>query len=233
MPNLTFDYYPIKPNNYSMCNFKSFFSDCIIENINKTDSKNELRTGFLKLNSNNLVSPYDPSDTPKTTNCVGIWMANVPNMGDESMFKRNPYVWAACARFILAKDHFKNAFSPSSDKNTFLLCHFNQDKMSENLQYHEFKIVQNNQNQSKTNGHNVWVITESEKILQCSGDYTVPKLVKKPTIFKKPIDSSDKCNVYTLTKYLSKYEFGLESSQKSKASLTRKQAQRTSFIGKF
>ena len=40
----------------------------------------------------------------------------------------------------------------------------------------------------------------------------VTDLIKKPSIFKKPIDNSDRWNVYTLSKYLSKYEFGIDKN---------------------
>lgn len=72
--------------------------------------------------------------------------------------------------------------------------------------------------------HNVWVITESDKALDIDANDEVPSLVKKPSIFKKPIDNSTKCNVYTLSKYLSKYEFGSEqiTSETRKGSQQRK-----------
>ena len=44
----------------------------------------------------------------------------------------------------------------------------------------------------------------------------VEDLMKRPSVFKKPVDKSDKCNVYTLSKYMSKYEFGSPTSPNGK-----------------
>lgn len=211
LPNISFDYYQIKPNNYSLSSFRSFSNDFIIENLNKTTNSNgQLKSGFLKLNSKNLVCPITDSDSLTELNCIGIWMTNIPKFDDESVIKNNPYVWAACTKFVLSKHYFRKTFSPSSDKNTFLLCIFDEKNIEDSLEFHEFKVV-TNQVKTKTKTHNSWVIIESEKALECDENFRVDDLVKKPTITKKPADSSDRCNVYTLAKFLGKYEFGVEA----------------------
>lgn len=127
-------------------------------------SEAKFRTGFLKLNGKNLVAPIDFCEEVGDTNCIGIWMTNIPELTSESRFKRNPYVWAACARFVLAKENFKKTFSPSSDKNTFLICVFDDQNIDNSLEYFEFKVVQNNPSQ-KTKAHNAWAILESNKTM--------------------------------------------------------------------
>lgn len=83
--------------------------------------------------------------------------------------------------------------------------------------------MQNNPSQ-KTKAHNTWVVVESEKSVECDENFKIAELIKRPSIFKKPTDTSDKCNVYTLGKYLSKYEFGSggSGSDSRKQSKTRK-----------
>jgi hypothetical protein len=161
---------------------------------------------------------------------IGIWISDLPCIEDESKVKKNPYVWAACTRFILSKDSFFKTYSPSSDKNTFLLCCFDSKSIDTSVEFYEFKIVQNNPSH-KTKAHNSWVIIESEKNLSQDENNQFPDLVKCPSVFKKPTDKSDRCNVYTLGKYLSKYEFGNEdykyeshrsSATKRKTSVTSK-----------
>lgn len=63
--------------------------------MNKLEIKTKkLQTGFLKLNSKNLVSPIDPSEPIAESNCIGVWMTNIPNIDEDSKFKCNPYVWS-------------------------------------------------------------------------------------------------------------------------------------------
>ena len=62
-------------------------------------------------------------------------------------------------------DLFKKTYSPSSDKSTFLLCTFNGEDIEGSIEFHEFKVVQNNSSQ-KAKAHNAWVVVESEKVLQ-------------------------------------------------------------------
>lgn len=50
-------------------------------------------------------------------------------------------------------------------------------------------------------------------------------MLKCPSVFKRPIDDSDKWNVYTLSKYLSKYEFG--NSEATDEDLKKKSSQKT------
>jgi len=102
IPNVTFDYYSIEANNFSLNGFKSLFVDDIITSMNRNaPAKGKFETGFLKLNNKNLVSPANLEDNDDLSNLVGIWMTNVPAVGHDGKAKLNPYIWAACVRFIL------------------------------------------------------------------------------------------------------------------------------------
>lgn len=166
LPNITYDFYSIKPNNYSLSNFKSLLGSKIWENFNNsTKQTQKLKWGFLKLNKKNLVSPLDESDSIEDSNWIGIWMANIPQLDWESKLKSNPYVWAAWTKFILSRAIFQKSYSPSSDKNTFLLCSFDEKNFEGSIEFSEFKIVQNNPAQ-KQKAHNSWAVIESEKTLE-------------------------------------------------------------------
>ena len=102
IPNVTFDYYSIEANNYSLTRFKSLFVDDIITSMDKSaPAKGKFETGFLKLNNKNLVSPANMEDSEDSSNLVGIWMTNVPGSDQDAKTKLNPYIWAACVRFLL------------------------------------------------------------------------------------------------------------------------------------
>lgn len=166
LPNITYDFYSIKPNNYSLNSFKSLLSNKIRENTNNSSRKSgKQKWGFLKLNKKNLVSPLDESDSIEDCNWIGIWMANIPLIDQESKLKSNPYVWAAWTKFILSRSIFQRSFSPSSDKNTFLLCSFDDKNFEDTVEFSEFKVVQNNPAQ-KQKAHNSWAVIESEKTLE-------------------------------------------------------------------
>lgn len=138
---------------------------------------------------------------------IGIWISDLPKFEEDWSIRKNPYVWAACTRFILAKDAFFKTYSPSSDKNTFLLCCFDSKSVESSFEFYEFKVVQNNPTH-KTKAHNSWVIIESQKKVTPDANNIFPDILKCPSVLKKPVDNSDMCNVYTLGKYLCKYEFG-------------------------
>ena len=183
-PNITYDFYSIKPNNYSLINFKGIINNTINESLNNSSKQHpKLKCGFLKFNSKGLICPLDESDTVEDSNWIGIWMANIPLIEKESKLKNNPYVWAAWTKFILSKLIFQKSFSPSSDKNTFLLCSFEENNFENSIEFSEFKVVQNNPTQ-KQKAHNSWAVIESEKTLECDENNKVPDLIKKPSIFK-------------------------------------------------
>jgi hypothetical protein len=108
-------------------------------------------------------------------------LANIPTSSEYGEFKKNPYVWAACTRFVLTRDCFDKTFSPSSDKNTFLICSFDTDSIDQ-IYFHEFKVLQNNPTQN-TRGHNSWVLIDSQKCLEIDENLNVEDLVKKSSIF--------------------------------------------------
>lgn len=57
---------------------------------------------------------------------VGIWIADLPAESLSDGLK-NPLVWAACLRYSLLSPKFKQNYSPSTDKNTFLAIHFDRN----------------------------------------------------------------------------------------------------------
>lgn len=207
-PNISYDFYPIKPNNYSAAHFKLLVESSKEQEESPESTSNLFRTGFLKLNAKGVIVPIDLTEVGTNSNIIGLWISDIPSSKEFAEFKKNPFVWAACARFVLVKDMFTKVFSPSSDKNTFLVVHFNSDDLESSLEFREFKVVQNVPSQSKPKAHNSWVIIDSQKTLDLDENFQVGDLLKKPTILRKPVDKSEKCNVYTLSKYLSKYEFG-------------------------
>ena len=207
-PNISYDIYPIKPNNFSTQGLKSLVSETKLQSMSKSNPG--FKSGFLILNKSNLVVPIDLNDINLSGDIrpigkinyknnlawsnwnllnefqcisIGVWISDLPNFDDESKIKSNPYVWAACTRFVLTKSTFFKTLSPSSDKNTFLLYLFDSSNIDNSVEYYEFKIVQNNPNH-KTKAHNSWVIIESEKVLEEDENKQFENLLKCPSIFK-------------------------------------------------
>ena len=98
-------------------------------------------------------------------------------------FKNNPFVWAAWSKFILWHRYFAKWYSPSTDKNTFLLCLFDEKNVKDTIEFYEFKVIQNNNEQTKML-HNSWVVIESEKTLNLDENNSVSDLIKKPSVHK-------------------------------------------------
>jgi hypothetical protein len=59
------------------------------------------------------------------------------------------------------------------------------------MEFREFKVLQNNPSLN-TKAHNTWMMIESERTLQCDENKQTTSLIKKPSVFKKPVDQSDK-----------------------------------------
>ena len=104
-------------------------------------------------------------------NIVGVWVS-----GEVSDDLRNPVVWAACARLIMCEQGFhQRVKSPSSDRNTFMLCVINgsngsyegdyEDSMGHKIKSFEFKVVQNQVKKGVQKPYNSWVVIHSKKNL--------------------------------------------------------------------
>ena len=87
------DYYPIKPNNYSLSAFKGMFKGDLIDQMSlKAQAKTNYASGFLKLNSQSLVAPFEQHDFEDYSNMVGVWIADLPK--DDSKINSNPLIWS-------------------------------------------------------------------------------------------------------------------------------------------
>jgi hypothetical protein len=93
LPNITLDYYQIKPNNYSLSAFKGLFRGDLIDEMNlKVPCKTNYVSGFLKLNSQSLVAPFEQHEFEDYSNMVGVWISDLPK--DDSKINSNPLIWS-------------------------------------------------------------------------------------------------------------------------------------------
>ena len=177
LPNISYEVYPIKPNKYSLWSFKNLFNERVIDDRANQCKASGFKFGILTLNSKNLVCPISDSDILDETALIGVWIANVSNQNKESTFKSNPFIWSVLTKFVLlSQSKSKKLYSPSSDKNTFLICWFDEKNIRDTIEYYEFKITQ--ASDKTQNSQNSWMLVDSEQALELDENSNVPDLIK-------------------------------------------------------
>ena len=140
---------------------------------------------------------------------IGVWFSNLPENENEI---KSPYVWAACSRLIICEDNFKARIkSPSTDRNTFLVCTYNESR-SKQINAYEFKVIQNVSDKKETakqsRSYNSWVfyhsIVDVTKHQKAGEPYQI-----KMNILKQPVEKPMNLKVYKFSKLIKEYDFGL------------------------
>eukprot|EP00347_Sterkiella_histriomuscorum_P011346 403372804 len=200
-PNVSFDFYQIS----SLQLYNGSFHKLSVKDYN------EVQTGYLSIDQDCKIVTFNNNDSDVMRNdIVGIWLSNLIDQSESSSqtnqvtsIMRHPLVWAACMNFIFKSERLSQINSPSSDKNTFLVVHYEQNFQKST--FFEFKILRNDAERSYLNN---WVVIQAQKRLNRLEKEPYYESVQiKPQIFKKQTTiDMDKYRMFTFNKYIQKLQ---------------------------